>query len=95
MLFVIVLPAPTVAPLLIVTGATNEELEPINTPSPIFVLNLFKSLFATGISASGSSVKLTLIVSPNPSSKSAPIPTADLILPSSPSPASVTPKCNG
>jgi len=46
----------------------------------------------TGISASGSSVKETRIVSPKPSSMSVPIPTDDLILPSSPSPASVTPR---
>ena len=50
---------------------------------------------ATGISASGSSLNETLIVSPIPSASNAPIPTALFILPSSPSPASVTPRCNG
>ena len=50
------------------------------------------SFLATGISNSGSSVSDTLNVSPRPSSSKAPIPTADLILPSSPSPASVTPR---
>ena len=53
------------------------------------------NFWATGISASGASVKETRMVSPRPSSKSAPIPTADLMRPSSPSPASVTPKCKG
>ena len=59
------------------------------------LLNFSANFLATGISNSGSSVKETRMVSPNPSSNNAPIPTADLILPSSPSPASVTPKCNG
>ena len=49
----------------------------------------------TGISAAGSSLRLTRTVSPIPSASKAPIPTALLILPSSPSPASVTPKCSG
>ena len=54
--------------------------------------NLLTKDFATGISNSGSSVRETLTVSPIPSSSKVPIPTEDLILPSSPSPASVTPK---
>ena len=53
------------------------------------------SLRATGISFSGASDRLTRIVSPMPSQSRAPIPTALFILPSSPSPASVTPKCSG
>ena len=44
---------------------------------------------ATGISNSGSSVSETRTVSPIPSSSKVPIPTADLILPSSPAPASL------
>ena len=59
------------------------------------LLYLFTNSLATGDSNSGSSVKDTLIVSPIPSSRSVPIPIADLILPSSPSPASVTPKWRG
>ena len=58
-------------------------------------LKFFNKLNATGISSSGASVRETLMVSPIPSSKSAPIPTADFILPSSASPASVTPRCSG
>ena len=51
---------------------------------------------AHGISSySGSSVKETRMVSPRPSSRRAPMPMALFILPSSPSPASVTPRCNG
>ncbi len=53
------------------------------------------SLRATGISFSGASDRLTLIVSPMPSQSRAPMPTALFILPSSPSPASVTPRCRG
>ena len=53
------------------------------------------SLRATGISHSGSSDNDTRIVSPMPSVSKAPIPRADLIRPSSPSPASVTPRCKG
>ena len=59
------------------------------------LLYLFTNSLATGDSNSGSSVKDTLIVSPIPSSRSVPIPIADLILPSSPYPASVTPKWRG
>ena len=51
--------------------------------------------FATGISFSGGSDNDTLIVSPIPLISRLPIPSADLILPSSPSPASVTPRCKG
>mmetsp|Transcript_13250 Transcript_13250/g.28004 ORF Transcript_13250/g.28004 Transcript_13250/m.28004 type:complete len:255 (-) Transcript_13250:676-1440(-) len=47
------------------------------------------------ISNSGSSVSDTRIVSPNPSSRSAPMPMALFMRPSSPSPASVTPRCSG
>ena len=36
--FVITEPAPTILSFSIVTGATNEELDPINTLSLIFVL---------------------------------------------------------
>ena len=36
--FVITEPAPTILSLSIVTGATNEEFDPINTLSFIFVL---------------------------------------------------------
>ena len=50
---------------------------------------------ATGISSSGGSVSDTLRVSPIPSSRSGAMPTADLIRPSAPSPASVTPRCRG
>ena len=57
----------------------------------IFAYRLTK-FRATGISSSGSSVKDTLIVSPKPSSNKVPIPIADFILPSKPSPASVTPR---
>ena len=39
--------------------------------------------------------KKECIVSPIPSARSVPIPTADFIRPSSPSPASVTPRCKG
>ena len=53
------------------------------------------SLRATGISHSGSSESETRMVSPMPSVSSAPMPTADLMRPSSPSPASVTPRCRG
>ena len=52
-------------------------------------VNLFS---AAGISNSGSSVNDTRIVSPIPSVSKVPIPNADFILPSNPSPASVTPK---
>ena len=58
-------------------------------------LKFFNKLYATGISNSGASVRETLIVSPIPSSNKAPIPTADFILPSSASPASVTPRWSG
>ena len=57
--------------------------------------NLFGRILAIGISCSGASVNETLIVSPRPSSNKVPIPNADFTLPSIPSPASVTPKCNG
>ena len=50
---------------------------------------------ATGISYTLSSVRDTRIVSPRPSSKREPIPIALLIRPSSPSPASVTPRWSG
>ena len=50
---------------------------------------------ATGISFSGASVSETRIVSPIPSAKSAPIPTALLMRPSIPFPASVTPRWSG
>mmetsp|Transcript_15939 Transcript_15939/g.64275 ORF Transcript_15939/g.64275 Transcript_15939/m.64275 type:complete len:390 (+) Transcript_15939:646-1815(+) len=46
-------------------------------------------------SNSGSSVNETRIVSPRPSANRAPIPMADFMRPSSPSPASVTPRCSG
>mmetsp|Transcript_43718 Transcript_43718/g.98633 ORF Transcript_43718/g.98633 Transcript_43718/m.98633 type:complete len:254 (+) Transcript_43718:523-1284(+) len=46
-------------------------------------------------SYSGSSVRETRIVSPMPSRSRAPMPTADLIRPSAPPPASVTPRCRG
>ena len=50
---------------------------------------------ATGISHSGSSLRDTRMVSPIPSASKAPIPTALFIRPSSPSPASVTPRWSG
>ena len=53
------------------------------------------SLRATGISASGSSDSETRMVSPMPSVSRAPMPTALLMRPSSPSPASVTPRWRG
>ena len=53
------------------------------------------NLRATGISHSGSSESDTRMVSPMPSVSNAPIPKALLIRPSSPSPASVTPRCSG
>eukprot|EP00967_Tisochrysis_lutea_P141325 scaffold259544_cov26-Tisochrysis_lutea.AAC.3 len=46
-------------------------------------------------SYSGSSVSETRMVSPRPSAKSAPMPMADFMRPSSPSPASVTPRWSG
>mmetsp|Transcript_44695 Transcript_44695/g.129166 ORF Transcript_44695/g.129166 Transcript_44695/m.129166 type:complete len:254 (+) Transcript_44695:794-1555(+) len=46
-------------------------------------------------SNSGSSVRETRTVSPRPSMSKAPMPTADLIRPSAPPPASVTPKWRG
>jgi hypothetical protein len=46
-------------------------------------------------SRSGSSVSETRIVSPSPSLSSPPMPMADFMRPSSPSPASVTPRCSG
>mmetsp|Transcript_4178 Transcript_4178/g.10643 ORF Transcript_4178/g.10643 Transcript_4178/m.10643 type:complete len:276 (-) Transcript_4178:1111-1938(-) len=46
-------------------------------------------------SNSGSSVSETRTVSPRPSARRVPMPTADFILPSSPSPASVTPRWRG
>mmetsp|Transcript_31490 Transcript_31490/g.75224 ORF Transcript_31490/g.75224 Transcript_31490/m.75224 type:complete len:365 (-) Transcript_31490:980-2074(-) len=46
-------------------------------------------------SNSGSSVSETRTVSPSPSARSVPMPTADFIRPSSPSPASVTPRWRG
>jgi len=45
--------------------------------------------------ASGASVNETRMVSPSPSSSKAPMPTALLMRPSSPSPASVTPRWKG
>ncbi|MNR54734.1 hypothetical protein D3C85_1749690 [compost metagenome] len=66
----------------------------VSTSYCLFVY-LFTKAIATGASFSGSSVKDTRTVSPNPSSNNVPIPTADLTRPSSPSPASVTPKCKG
>ena len=51
--------------------------------------------WATGISATGSSVRDTRMVSPKPSRRREPIPIALLIRASSPSPASVTPKWRG
>ena len=57
------------------------------------ILSIFSRIFsAAGISNSGSSVNDTRIVSPIPSVSKVPMPNADFILPSSPSPASVTPK---
>ena len=53
------------------------------------------NLRATGISHSGSSLSDTRMVSPMPSVSKAPMPTALLMRPSSPSPASVTPRCKG
>ena len=50
---------------------------------------------ATGISYTLSSVSETRIVSPSPSSSSEPMPIALLMRPSSPSPASVTPRWSG
>ena len=47
------------------------------------------------ISLTGSAVIDTRMVSPMPSSNSAPIPAADLISPIRSVPASVTPKCSG
>jgi len=53
------------------------------------------SACATGTSASGGSVSDTRMVSPMPSSSRAPMPVAPLARPSSPSPASVTPRWSG
>mmetsp|Transcript_4919 Transcript_4919/g.11926 ORF Transcript_4919/g.11926 Transcript_4919/m.11926 type:complete len:220 (+) Transcript_4919:913-1572(+) len=47
------------------------------------------------ISSSGSSVRETRMVSPSPSRRRLPMPIADFMRPSSPSPASVTPRCIG
>ena len=49
----------------------------------------------TGISCGESSVSETRMVSPRPSHSSEPMPMADLMRPSSPSPASVTPRWMG
>src|SRR5262249_4560242 len=46
-------------------------------------------------SSTGSAVSDTRIVSPMPSTRSAPMPTADLIEPEYGGPASVTPRCSG
>ena len=52
-------------------------------------------ILAVITSSTGFPVKDTLIVSPIPSARSAPIPTADLIAPSRTVPASVTPTWSG
>mmetsp|Transcript_12578 Transcript_12578/g.25129 ORF Transcript_12578/g.25129 Transcript_12578/m.25129 type:complete len:381 (+) Transcript_12578:303-1445(+) len=54
-----------------------------------------ESLLHGSYSNSGSSVSETRTVSPSPSASSVPMPMADFIRPSSPSPASVTPRCRG
>mmetsp|Transcript_28469 Transcript_28469/g.62660 ORF Transcript_28469/g.62660 Transcript_28469/m.62660 type:complete len:274 (-) Transcript_28469:941-1762(-) len=67
------------------------------TPRPVLqaVWPRLASLLQGSISYSGSSVRDTRMVSPSPSISRAPIPMADFMRPSSPSPASVTPKCRG
>jgi hypothetical protein len=46
-------------------------------------------------SSTGSSVSETRMVSPIPSDRSVPIPTADFTPPAGIGPASVTPRCSG
>ena len=65
------------------------------TPLPSAAAPRRSSVLAGAISRSGSSVSETRSVSPSPSISSDPMPIADFILPSSPSPASVTPRCSG
>ena len=62
---------------------------------PHFALNGSTSALATGISCTASSVSETRTVSPMPSASSEPMPMALLMRPSSPSPASVTPRWIG
>mmetsp|Transcript_122498 Transcript_122498/g.346401 ORF Transcript_122498/g.346401 Transcript_122498/m.346401 type:complete len:325 (-) Transcript_122498:976-1950(-) len=66
-----------------------------STPLPKAVCATSRSAMHGFASNSGSSVNETRIVSPRPSRRSAPMPTADLMRPSEPPPASVTPKCIG
>mmetsp|Transcript_14679 Transcript_14679/g.35001 ORF Transcript_14679/g.35001 Transcript_14679/m.35001 type:complete len:204 (-) Transcript_14679:1493-2104(-) len=64
--------------------------------SGVSLLLAMSASFPQGVSSyHGSSVSETLIVSPMPSCSSAPMPMALLMRPSSPSPASVTPRCMG
>lgn len=61
----------------------------------LLVSRLLTMALATGISCMASSVSETLMVSPMPSERRDPMPMADLMRPSSPSPASVTPRWMG
>ena len=63
---------------------------------PLFLIPRDLSMFIpTTISSTGSPVKDTLIVSPIPSARSAPIPMADFTVPIPGVPASVTPRWSG
>ncbi len=91
------------AALSIRSSASSSSSESLITPSTMGAVRRRRahsgmkltSLRATGISLSGSSESDTRMVSPSPSVSSAPMPTALRTLPSSPSPASVTPRCRG
>mmetsp|Transcript_53698 Transcript_53698/g.139869 ORF Transcript_53698/g.139869 Transcript_53698/m.139869 type:complete len:248 (+) Transcript_53698:696-1439(+) len=65
------------------------------TPLPSAVSATERSDTQGFASYSGSSVSETRIVSPRPSIRSVPMPAADLMRPSEPPPASVTPRCRG
>ena len=72
-------------------GSLTDEAAPrAAKPSARLTISL-----QTGISCHGSSVSETRTVSPKPSARSEPMPMADLMRASSPSPASVTPRCSG
>mmetsp|Transcript_2611 Transcript_2611/g.7431 ORF Transcript_2611/g.7431 Transcript_2611/m.7431 type:complete len:254 (+) Transcript_2611:677-1438(+) len=66
-----------------------------STPLPTAASAAARRALQGPASNSGSSVRDTRMVSPRPSSSSAPMPTADLMRPSAPPPASVTPRCRG
>ena len=67
----------------------------IKLTPPVLKPKVFKISLANLTSSIGSSVKETLIVSPIPIDKSAPIPIEDLTIPPLSVPASVKPTCKG